>query len=35
MYADMLAFAAKFEEEGTPLDIVKTPLLAHLDARYR
>lgn len=25
MYADMLAFAAKFEEEGTPLDIVKTP----------
>ena len=25
MYADMLAFAAKFADEGTPLDIVKTP----------
>lgn len=25
MYADMLAFAAKFEAAGTPLDIVKTP----------
>ena len=25
MYADMLAFAAKYAEEGTPLDIVKTP----------
>ena len=25
MYADMLAFAAKFAEAGTPLDIVKTP----------
>ena len=25
MYADMMAFAAKFAEAGTPLDIVKTP----------
>ena len=25
MYADMLAFAAKFADKGTPLDIVKTP----------
>ena len=25
MYADMLAFAQKFADEGTPLDIVKTP----------
>ncbi len=25
MYADMLAFAAQFADEGTPLDIVKTP----------
>ena len=25
MYADMLAFAAKFTDGGTPLDIVKTP----------
>lgn len=25
MYADTLAFAAKFADEGTPLDIVKTP----------
>ena len=25
MYADMMAFAAKFDEAGTPLDIVKTP----------
>lgn len=25
MYADMLAFAAKFADEGMPLDIVKTP----------
>lgn len=25
MYADMLAFAAKFADEGTPLNIVKTP----------
>ena len=25
MYADMLAFAEKFTEQGTPLDIAKTP----------
>ena len=25
LYADMLAFAAKFADKGTPLDIVKTP----------
>lgn len=25
MYADMVAFAARFEQAGTPLDIVKTP----------